>query len=309
MLEPAVSRYPSSRARAAPLLLLSACLFALAVIELLLARRYWRDRIPAAWEWRSSFVGVSTPPAANGRFPAQDVTVIYDRNLRVVDERQRPGHVVVSDSYINREPRTGKVLYDYTVRFRVDPRTGRHLPPFERDHLLFPRHTQRRTYSMRITYLKGVPLAFRRVEEVEGLQVYRFGYSGRMEYTDFYRGTPEVPGMAIPPDREIRCFEDQYRIDYWVEPTTGIVVKLAERCRSADVLQDRATGAFRANVLRWSAESTGNDVVAKVEDAWKKRAYMLATLRYIPLALAALGLLLGGFWLNSLRRRVRREPA
>lgn len=299
---------PAAVRKVPALLLVAGALLAIAAAEYLLARRHWDQRIPPGWEWKSSFVGVSTPVGPDGRIPAKDVTVIYDRTLRLVDERGRPTRVTVSDSYVNRDPRTGKVLYDYTVRFEVDPRTGRHLPPHGRDYLLFPRNTPPREHSLRITYLKGVPLSFRGVEEVEGLTVYRFGYAGAMEYTDFYRGTPEVPGIAVPAEQEIRCFEDQYEIDFWVEPTTGLVVKLAERCHSADVMVDRATGAFRANVLHWSAESTGNDVVAKVEDAWKKRTYMMATLYYLPIGLLALGLLAAALWLRS-RRRPAPEPS
>lgn len=265
------------------------------------ARYYWRERIPPGWTWTSTFVGIATPAGPDGQFPERDTTAIYERRFEVAEENRRPDRVLVTDSYLNRDPRTGRVIYDYTVRFSVDPRTGRHRPPHANDYLVFPRDTQRRTYSMRTTYLKGIPLTFSGEDEVEGVDVYRFHYAGPMEYTDFYRGTADVPGMAIPPDQEVRCLDDRYELTYWVEPVTGEVVRMAEACHSADVLVDRATRAFRGNVLRWSAESSGNDMVRRVDQVWKQRMLMRASLRYVPLALLLCGTALAALGLRRLR--------
>lgn len=115
--------------------------------------------------------------------------------------------------------------------------------------------------------------------------------------------------MTVAADQEIRCWDDRYEVTFWVEPMTGMAVKLAEACRSADVLVDRRGRAFRANVLRWSAEAAGNDVVARVEEAWSKRLWMQVTLRYLPLALLALGLLCAAPAVRATWRARRVPPA
>ncbi|MFP7722807.1 porin PorA family protein [Lysobacter sp. A3-1-A15] len=271
----------------------------------LLATAHWSVRIPRGWSSDSVFVGATTQPdAATGLFPEADTTAIYERHARVIDETGRPHRVVLTDSYVNRDPRTGEEIYDYTLQVPVDPRTGRHATPaYSSDYFVFPRNTQRRTYRLRNTYLRGVPFRFQGEELVEGLPAYRFGYSGAMEYTDFYRGTGDEPAMDIPAGQEIRCWQDQYGITFWVEPVTGVVLKLAEGCQSWDALVDTRTGAFRGNVLRWAAESSGNDVVRRVEEAWGLRIAILSSTRYIPIGLLLLGGLLLGAGLMALRAR------
>lgn len=262
-----------------------------ATLLYLFASRHWGQRIPPGWSWQATFVGIATPPDPDtGEFPDRDVTAIYERRLSRADERGHPRSVSVIDSYINRDPRTGRKIFDYTQVVRIDPRTGRHAQPeFANDHLVFPRNTRQQTYRIRNTYLKGTPFRFEREETIEGVATYVFHYSGPMEYTDFYRGSADTPGLAIPRGQQVRCFDDQFEQTFWVEPATGMIIKIAERCHSFDVLVDAADGAFRGNVLRWSGESSGTDVVARAEEARWQRWRMMTTTRYVPLALLLLG--------------------
>lgn len=107
-------------------------------------------------------------------------------------------------------------------RAQVDPQTGAHLQKeYLGDYYIFPRFVEKKTYKFRNNYVKGVPLEFKREEEVAGVQTYLFAYQGYGEYTESYAGTDEYPGIKIPPGQEIRCDDDQFSFKAWVEPVTG----------------------------------------------------------------------------------------
>jgi hypothetical protein len=256
---------------------------------------YRPERIPPGWSWKSSFVGTMTlPDPSTGAFPKRDVLGIYDRQITIQSDEDRPRSVVLKDDFVVRDPVTKAVTWRYTVYPKVDPRTGRHLEPAHNDEIMvFPRNVERGTYKFRMNYIEGVPLTFVGDDNVEGLDVYLFGYKGRGEYTESYLGTAEYPGVPVTAGQEIKCADDQFTLMVWVEPLTGDAVRIVERCDSGDYIFNVSTGAPIGAVTRWGGETAGADVLRRAELVRDERLKLLAA-TYAPYGLIGIGIVLAG---------------
>jgi hypothetical protein len=274
----------------------------------------WTQRLPPDWRWESEFVGIQTnADPTTGQLPAKDVTALYDRLIRISSEADRPTSVQLEDLYVIHDPVTGERIWEYVSRADVDPRTGAHLAPeYAGDYFVFPRHVEPRTYRLRFSYIKGVPVVFEREDEIEGLGTYVFSYRGPAEYTDAYVGNLGMPGLSIRPGQEVRCADDQYVLRVWVEPLTGETVKIQESCYSNDYLVEVATGKRLAVVDRWGGESAGDDVIRRAGLIRRSRLRYLLVSRWVPDALDAAGafvVLLPLVRIRQLRRRAEPVPA
>ena len=229
----------------------------------------------------------------SGLVPAQDQFGAYERRQRIVDARDWPRAVLVEDRYVVRDLGNGSVLFDYTTRERVDPRTGAWAAEDHKGEIVvFPRNTEKRTYVMRSNYLEGIPLRFVGEDDVGGLDTYIFAYRGPINYTTAYKGTAEFPGVPVDAGQEIRCSDDQFYYRTWIEPTTGIAVKVEEGCRSGSYIYDAATGKRIRAVDRWTGAAAGADLARRVSEVHKERELLLLYTRYIPAFFAALSVLL-----------------
>lgn len=250
------------------------------------------DRLRAGWDASIRFIGMmGFPDSATGAFPAKDVPGIYDRILRVEEDRGR--EVVLYNAYVVRDPLTQAVTYEYVTRDRVHPRSGRHLAPTDSQLIaVFPHRPSPGTYRWRSNYVKDMPMTFARADTIEGLPVLLFQYQGRAEYTESYAGTAQYPGMLVPPGKEIRCADDAFYIRAWIEEVSGEMVKLEEGCPTGDYVHDVATGRRETPVMRWSGASVGDALIAGVARAKRERARYLWWTRRWPTTLMAAGLML-----------------
>ena len=249
------------------------------------------QRLPGGWTWQAEMLGVNTrPDPATGELPVMDPPNIYQRRQRVVSEAAGSRSVTLEDEFTTRDAVTGAVTWQYILRASVDPRTGRHLEPAHSDdYFVFPAGVEKRAYRVRFGYVKGIPLAFDRVEEVEDLDAYLFAYRGPAEYTESYEGTSEFPGVPVAPGQEIRCVDDQFVLRMWVEPVTGETLKLEESCYSGDAIFDKATGRRVAWVGRWGGATQGDDVLHRVDSVRALRARRVWSLRHGPAAAMVAG--------------------
>lgn len=282
-------------------------LVAVALVWWVAAPRLWSDRIPHGWSWQASFVGMqAVPDPQTGRFPATASSVPYSRTVRIIGE-DRPRSVKLEDRY-SLGSSSDTPAWEYIVTFDVDPRTGRHTAAeFQGDVFVFPAGSRKSTYRLRFNYLKGVPMAFVREEQVEGLATYLFEYRGRGEYTEAYRGTERYPGVKVAPGQEIRCADDQLVVRWWIEPVTGSDVKIEENCLSGDVVFDIAAGRPVADVLRWGGETAGDQVANRAQAIARLRDGRLWRTKYLPAASGAAGFLL--IMLGLIGRPGTSEPA
>jgi hypothetical protein len=256
----------------------------------------WSERIPAGWQWETNYTGYQTwPDPQTGQMPKKDATGTYTHVMGIVANSRQPGSVELDDRYLTHDLATGRVTYEYNYQAQVDPRTGAHLKAeYRGDYFLFPRNVEQQTYNMRFSYLKGIPVAFQREEEVVGLATYLFTYHGRGEYSESYGGTAEYPGILVKPGQEIKCADDQFIFKAWVEPVTGEIIKIEESCSSNDYVYDIATGKQLEVIDRWGGETAGDDVIDRVATVRRERAKILRTTRYIPASLLVTGLLCFG---------------
>ena len=254
------------------------------------------ERIPAGWQWGTNYIGYQTyVDPKTGKLPEKDVPSTYSQTINIVANSRQPGSVELDARYLIHDIASRKVTYEYNYVAAVDPRTGAHLKPeYRGNYFLFPRNVERKTYNLRFSYLKGIPVAFQREEEVSGLATYLFSYRGRGEYTESYAGTAEFPGVQVKPGQEIKCADDQFVFKTWVEPVTGEIIKIEENCLASDYVYEIATGKQIEVVDRWSGETAGNDVVNRVDTVSRERTRFVWQTRYIPSGLFVAGLLCFG---------------
>jgi hypothetical protein len=249
------------------------------------------QRIPSGWTWKADLIGINAyPDPQTGKLSDKDSTSVYQRRMYIASEADRPRSVMLEDTNLSLDPTTGKKIWEYIYRAQVDPQTGAHLKKeYLGDYYLFPRFVEKKTYKFRNNYIKGVPLSFQRQEEIEGVQTYLFSYRGYGEYTESYVGTPEAPGVKIEPGQEIRCDDDQFIVNAWVEPVTGEILRLDEGCSAGDSFYDKATGRRLGPLDRWAGKTAGDDDIQRAEIISRDRSKLLWITRYIPLTLLLAG--------------------
>ncbi|MDX6290828.1 MAG: hypothetical protein QOH42_2627, partial [Blastocatellia bacterium] len=263
-----------------------------AIWQFVLAPRL-TPRIPSGWSWTTDYIGFQTyADPQTGKIPEQDVSTTYRQSIKIVPNSERPGLVVLDSNYTINDITSGQVSWEYELLASVNPQTGEHLKPeYRGDYFVFPRNVEKKTYRLRFSYLKGVPLAFQKEVEVEGLNTYLFAYRGRGEYTESYAGTEKYEGTKVKSGQEIKCGDDQYFFNIWVEPLTGATIKIEEGCHSGDYVYDIATGAQHEAISRWDGSTAGDDVIDQVKSAGAERTRLLWIDRYLPLMFLLAGLL------------------
>ena len=256
-----------------------------------LAQR-WIRRIPPGWSWTANFVGDNAYADPITQVYSKPVATPYRRNVRVISATEHPRAALVEDQYVAFDPMsTTKKVWEHVVRATVDPQTGARLEPaYAGQYFVLPRHTQKESYVLRANYLKGIPIRFQREEQVAGLSTYVFAYNGRIEYTESYEGTADSPGVTVEPGQEIRCENDQFSFQEWVEPVTGEVVKVRESCYSGDAIFQTTSGKKVSSLSRWGGETAGDDVLERVQQIRRTKLRSLVIEQYIPDFMLLLGI-------------------
>ncbi|MDQ1636779.1 MAG: hypothetical protein QOF62_118 [Pyrinomonadaceae bacterium] len=260
----------------------------------------WTQRIPAGWSWKTDYIGFQTYlDPKTGQIPEKDVSTTYSQSIKIVPHSEHPGLVELDSNYSINDITSGQVTWEYEYFAAVNPQNGEHLKPeYRGDYFVFPHNVEKKTYRLRFSYLKGVPVSFQKEVDVEGLKTYLFAYRGRGEYTESYAGTEKYQGIRVKPGQEIKCGDDQYFFKIWVEPLTGATIKIEEGCHSGDYVYDIATGAQHEPVSRWDGVTAGDDVVSQVKLASRERARLLWIDRYLPSMFLLAGILcFGCAWL------------
>ncbi len=136
----------------------------------------WTERIPVNWEWQSDFIGVNAyPDPQTGLMPKGDITGTYTHAITITPNSRQSGLLELEDRFLIRDVLTGKVNWEYNFRAQVATRTGAHTKKeYQGDFFVFPRNVEQKTYKLRFSYLKGIPVLFPRVAEVTGLTTYLF---------------------------------------------------------------------------------------------------------------------------------------
>jgi len=290
---------------------LSALLFfaAAAIWTLTIAPR-WTQRLPPGWSWKSRSVAtVRLPDPNTGRFATETMAAPQVFEAGITYNGSRPTAVKVRDRYTGYDAATDQVVWEYLFSASVDPETGRHLnPEYRDDYFVFPRNVEKKTYRIRYSFFKGIPVAFQQEDMVGGLNAYVFAYKGDADVTDTYAGTPDFPGIKIDAGQEVRCSDDGFVFKAWVEPITGEIIKLENSCYSGDYTYEIATGKKLKPLQSWGGVTAGDDVTTHVRSLERERSRMLWVTRYVPGLLLLAGLTSAGLLLTSVIA-VRRRTA
>lgn len=284
-------------------------LLAAAVWQVAVANR-WSRRLAPGWSWAAMQIGTFTrPDPETNRLGEQETPALYERRLTAIGPGNALNTVTLEERFTVWDV-DGTVRWQALSQFSVDSRSGLHA---EGDHqgqaAVFPRRVQQTTYRFHAGHLNGIPLAFQRAEMIEGLPTYLFAYKGRAEYTGVYTGTDDFTGIAVKSWQDIRCADDQFAIQVWVEPLTGDVVKLDERCPSGDYVYETTTDMPVFPVARWGGVTAGDEVLARVSALQRLRRRHAWETRAVPwglwlggVGLIGIGLLVGAGGMRWLPR-------
>lgn len=244
-------------------------------------------RFPTNWQYKFDILGRSSyADASTGKFP--DGTTLKDAPINIskrditVSQVNADGTVELTDHFVTFDPESNAVTWELTTKATVDSVTGKYIKPeFANDYYFIPRDSQKTTYSIRNNYLQGVPFAFQNEENISGINTYHYGYKG--DYDDVISNSD----VKIEPDQTIICFN--LAVDFWVEPTTGEIVKYHESCEGDWVVNTKTNVKLYA-ISRWGSDNTGDDLVRRAAEVRDMLNATNMNRLYIPLLLAVVGL-------------------
>jgi hypothetical protein len=252
---------------------------------------WWGTRVPDGWTWQVSYVGLNVYADAEGGYPKTYDSVEARRTMSVVGRDEASGLVQIQDHYELLDIVTKEVAWASKLKEWLDPETGLEKSTNGAKLLgLFPRFTQQQDYALGFGYLDGAVMSFVREEIIGGLPTYLFRYVGPMEYTEIYAGTEDYPGIAMEAGQEVRCSDDKYTFNAWVEPVTGEILRFEESCFSGDAIYEIATGRLVQNIARWGGETPEGSVHELAQKTGWERLKLLFLIRYLWIGLVVLGL-------------------
>jgi hypothetical protein len=217
------------------------------------------------------------------------------------------GHTVY-DGFTNTADGSGTTVNAFTERIAFDPHTsimqdccganenGAPITDFSGlNPYKFGFGTEQKTYGFFDgTLNKSLPMVFTDVENIDGLEVYKF--EQKIDPTQF--GTLDVPGSLVgstDPDVKAPEFYSNTRT-VWVEPVTGAVVKGQEQQKQTLRASD---GTDKVTLIDATIGFTPANIADSVRIAKDGKSQLNLVLVTIPLVGLVLGLILLalGLWL------------
>jgi len=199
------------------------------------------------------------------------------------------GQTAIIEGAIHVYHASGEVNFEVTSLYGVDRRTRLNLAGYgevnRTGQYLFPPHVKRIEYPLWDPMFVGLRQAtFERIEQIEGLQVYVFSFSGLgMDESAGYSYLPDVP------EHYLAHTDGQGTI--WVEPLSGIVVDYMDSGVSSFVTL--STGARLADFNQWEERYTSETRAAQIKLARAARLLILLLEFWLPAVL----LVAGSIWL------------
>jgi hypothetical protein len=162
--------------------------------------------------------------------------------------------------------------------------------------LKFPFHTEQKTYELwDAASNDSYPAKFAGVEQINGVEVYRF----HQETGDLQTGFIDIPGTLVNrPAGNIEA-DRMYNasIDAWVEPTTGAIVKGRKFVNQWAAVDGQKLLKLADLTLTYN-ERTVDKLLTDAEDGAKQLTLVSKTL---PIVLPIIGIILAGLGLFLLR--------
>jgi hypothetical protein len=256
-------------------------------------RNNFNQRFPDGWSWTFDSIGYSSYADEAGTFPEgtmviDDPITISARQVTSDTVNAPAGQVRILDHFETYDPVTSEVTWELDFETFVDPKTGQYTEgDLVGNYYFLPQNVSRdQVYPIANTSYRGLEMSFREEVNLNGINTYLFAY-----YGDF-NNEAAYPDTVLAENEAIICFDVE--LEYWVEPTTGEIVKYREWCEG-DYIVNTGTGERVKAVQRWGAESTGDDLLRRsVEVQNILFQYQLVNL-YLPIGLGILGIILLAF--------------
>jgi hypothetical protein len=178
----------------------------------------------------------------------------------------------------------GEIFYKTDQDFVVD-RTTKKIQDTE-VHFEFPRNVEKEEYATWFYYLsEPFKVKFEQEEKILNLGTYLFSYELEFDATPGFRDAdplvPEMYNVKEVPSGKI-----------WVEPITGIIVKLADE--GTDYYVDKVGSVITAPIVaptfRWTAEYTSDTVANQVRLAQNEKQKIQLYEIWIPILLVLISL-------------------
>lgn len=205
---------------------------------------------------------------------------------------EKAGEVFLIDYFATHNGITNAIDWEFARGAMLDAQTGQYTSgEFEGDNYFIPRHAEKTNYIVTNSSYISLPMAYKDEEDVSGMNTYHYNFTGDLPNTLSYSY------MTFEEGQQVICFG--FELDYWVEPTTGEIIKYREWCEGDYVVD--ANGERLYGLQRWGSESTVDDILRRIDAVQGQlNAYNLNYL-YLPLILLIAGVLaLGGAFLPGL---------
>lgn len=253
------------------------------------------DRFDEDWTWNYDIDG------SYAEFPEGTDETIYETPISDYDiesasvykvsinkDRSSDERFVIESYYADIDAITEEEVYSYTTEYLVDPANGKYLDEeLSEYYYMFPRNLEKKAYPLYDDYYGVTIFEYVSEETIGGLKVYKFRHSDeKLDETETY-----IETEYLAPDTELGVACQDVELYYWVEPTTGDILKLEENC-PREYYFNLATGEDAGPYGRWYYESSGDDLQKRSEEIKSElNSYRWQTL-YAPLLLLGSGLIL-----------------
>jgi hypothetical protein len=247
-------------------------------------------RFPNGWSWEINSIGVTgyadeeTGKFEEGTTLEDDPINLSVRTVTASASDAPAGQVVITDQFVSRNAVTNAIDWEFTANATVDSVTGQYVDgPNEGDYYFLPRNVDKNaTYVISNSNYVGLPMTFQREEVVSGIKTYLFA-----NYDAFDNTAGNASFVDLEPGQTVMCLD--FALEYWVEPTTGEIVKYREWCEG-DWVIDAETGEPLYAISRWGGETTGDDLIRSAANVRSKLNTHNWMSLYGPLLTASLGL-------------------
>jgi Porin PorA len=249
----------------------------------------YEQRFPAGWTWEYNSLGyTSYADEATRQFPEgttlSDATVnISIRSVSAAAVPDNPAEVVITDHYETHNAATNAIEWEFSLTTTVNAATGLIVDGELADSYYFiPTHPEKTAYVVSNSSYRNLAMVFQGEEELLGINTYKYAFYGDLANKGSYSY------IEFADNEDVYCYD--FQMEYWVEPTTGEMVKYREWCEG-DWVVDATTGTRLYAISRWGSESSGDDLIVQIANVKARLNTYRWMTQYIPLLLIVVGVL------------------
>jgi hypothetical protein len=245
-------------------------------------------KLPGDYAYRTDIYGTENAyDVTMDVFEGEEIVQV----ARKVTAKELQGDKIKLNDFFSSAYLSGEIFYKTDQDFIID-RTTKKIQGTDA-YFEFPRSVKKEEYTTWFYYLtEPFKVKFEQEENILGLETYLFSYGLEFDATSGFSEAdtlvPEVYSVKEAPNGKI-----------WVEPVTGIIVKLADE--GTDYYVEKTGSVITAPIisptLKWTAIYSDDTIANQVRIAQNEKQKIQLYERWIPimLGLIALALLIALF--------------